>query len=245
VNCLLMEYNPRYVGGSEPAVDYSFLSPPELFAVCANRGDAASWKEFMGRFNAVIARSVLRVAIRQGISDRALVDDLVQETYLKLCANECKLLKSFTPRHPEAEFAYLKVVAANVAHDYFKSRHAEKRGSDAECESLDESTDLPNSEISRHSLRPSERAILINQIDRKLVSVVPPDELQRARMVFWLYYRVGFTASGIASLPSIGLTTEGVESLLFRLTKLVRDSLVVGAPGKSSNPKGFQEAESF
>ena len=226
-------------------MDYSSLSPPELFSVCANRGDAASWEEFMGRFNGVIARSVLRVAIRQGISDNALVDDLVQETYLKLFANECKLLKSFTPRHPDSEFAYLKVVATNVAHDYFKSRHAAKRGTEAKYESLDERTGIPNSKSSQHSLRPSERAILINQIDRKLVSVVPPDELRRARVVFWLYYRVGFTASGIAALPSVGLTTEGVESLLFRLTKLVRDSLVVGTQGKSSNPKGFQEAESF
>ena len=226
-------------------MDYSPLSPPELFSVCANGGDAASWEEFMGRFNAVIARSVLRVAIRQGISDSALVDDLVQETYLKLFANECKLLKSFTPRHPDSAFAYLKVVATNVAHDYFKLRHAEKRGAETKCEALNETTDFPNSESSQHSLKPPERAVLIDQIDRTLVSVVPPDELHRARVVFWLYYRVGFTASGIASLPSIELTTEGVESLLFRLTKLVRDSLLVGTQGKSSSRKGFQQAESF
>jgi RNA polymerase sigma-70 factor (ECF subfamily) len=225
-------------------VDYSSLSPPELFSVCANGGDAAAWEEFMGRFNAVISRSVLRVTIRQGISDNAVVDDLVQETYLKLCANDCKLLKSFTPKYPKAEFAYLKVLATNVAHDYFKSRHTEKRGSDAKCETLDETIDVPSSESPRHALRPPERAVLINQIDRRLVSVVPPHELERARLVFWLYYRVGFTASGIAALPSVGLTTDGVESLLFRLTKLVRDSLV-GPPEQSSNAKGLREAESF
>jgi len=65
-------------------------------------------------------------------------------------------------------------------------------------------------------------------------------------MVFWLYYRAGFTASAIASLPTVGLTTKGVESLIFRLTRIVRENL---AGPLANNPdgagKGLPQAESF
>jgi hypothetical protein len=63
-------------------MNYSDLSPPELFSICAHGGDVASWKEFVRRFNPVIARSVIRVALRHGTADNSLIDDLVQESEL-------------------------------------------------------------------------------------------------------------------------------------------------------------------
>ncbi len=116
---------------------YSDLSPPELFSVCARTGDTACWQEFMRRFNPLIARSVLRVAMRYGTSDKSLIDDLVQETYLKICANECKLLRTFTPQSPESAFGFLKVVATSVAQDFFKSRLAEKRAPESSADSIE------------------------------------------------------------------------------------------------------------
>jgi RNA polymerase sigma-70 factor (ECF subfamily) len=236
--------SPKPHGGFLPTVDHSSLSPSELFSACARGGDAASWEEFIRRFNPVIARSALRVAMRHGTSESSLIDDLVQETYLKICANECKLLRTFIPQQSDSTFAFLKVVASSVAQDYFKARLAEKRGPQAKAETLDEvsgrAAERPQAALTR-----AERAILIDQIDRKLVAVLPPGEIQRARVVFWLYYRTGFTASAIASLPAVGLTTKGVESLLFRLTRLVRASLSDIAAPDTSSGKGFRRAESF
>ena len=103
----------------------------------------------------------------------------------------------------------------------------------------------PAADRSQGKLTRAERAILIDQIDRKLVGALAPGEIRRARLVFWLYYRTGLTANAIASLPSVGLTTKGVESLLFRLTRLVRDRVSEIATRNSSTGKGFQRAESF
>jgi RNA polymerase sigma-70 factor (ECF subfamily) len=226
-------------------VFYSDLSPPELFSTCARGGDAASWEEFIRRFNPVIGRSVLRVAIRHGTSEKALIDDLVQETYLRICANDCKLLRTFQAHTPESAFGFLKVVAASVAQDFFKSRLAAKRAPEARADSLEEGVATARPESAKGTLNTTERSLLIEQIDRKLSAVVPPEELQRARTVFWLYYRSGFTASAIASLPGLDLTTKGVESLLLRLTRLIREKLSgVGEPDTRSK-KGFQQAESF
>ena len=224
-------------------MDYSDISPSNLFSICARGGDPASWKEFIRCFNPVIARSVLRVAIRYGSSDKSLIDDLVQETYLKICANECKVLRTFTPQHPESTFGFLKVVAASVAYDFFKSRLAEKRAPETTAESIEHIPPVSKTSLN-NTLSRTEREVLIGQIDRKLIAIVPPGELQRARTVFWLYYRSGFTASTIASLPTLKLTTKGVESLLFRLTRLVRESLC-GLGSDSEGEKGLQQTESF
>jgi RNA polymerase sigma-70 factor (ECF subfamily) len=226
-------------------VNYSDLSPPELFLVCARTGDALSWEEFIRRFNPVIARSVLRVAIRHGNSERSLIDDLVQETYLKICANDCKVLRTFIPKQPESAFAFLKVVAASVAQDYFKSRLAEKRAPEAKAGTVEDIAIPSRQEHPKSVLNHMERDVLINQINRRLSAIVPAGELQRARTVFWLYYRAGFTASAIASLPTSDLTTKGVESLLFRLTRLVRDHFSGAAEGNQESKKGIQQAESF
>lgn len=222
----------------------SELSCPELFAYCARRGDAAFWEEFIKRFNPVIAGTLVREALKHGAADRTLIDDLVQETYLKICADECKLLRMFTPQTPDSAFGFLKVVAASVARDFFKSRLAEKRAPEATASSVEEIQNLaPKS--TRGMLSSAERTVLLDQIDCNLRALVPPEELQRARAVFWLYYRSGLTASAIASLPTINLTTKGVESLLLRLTRLVRQKLSTAREPNTSSREGIPQPESF
>ena len=225
-------------------MNYSDLSPPELFSTCARGGDAGSWQEFIRRFNPLIARSVLRIAMRYGGSDKSVIDDLIQETYLKICANECKLLRTFTPQSPESAFGFLKVVAASVAQDFFKSRLAEKRAPEATASSVD-AISVSSREYPQGALNHAERAVLVDQIDRKLRAIVPAREVQRARTVFWLYYRSGLTANAIASIPAMDLTTKGVESLLFRLTRLVRDNLSNPDAPDGDSKKGFHQSESF
>jgi RNA polymerase sigma-70 factor (ECF subfamily) len=226
-------------------VSYSDLSPPELFSVCAKSGGAESWQEFMRRFNPLIVRSVVRVAMRHGTSEKTLIDDLVQETYLKLCTDNRRILRQFTPQSEESAFGFLKVVATNVAQDFFKSRLAEKRSPETYAETLDEVHVQALPELPNEKLSAADRAVLIGQIDRKLRALVPAEELHRSRVVFWLYYRSGLTASAIASIPSVALTTKGVESLLFRLTRLVRQGIFGIEAPDNPEEKGFRQAESF
>lgn len=226
-------------------MNYAALSSNDLLGECAGSGTSRAWEEFIRRFNPVISRSVLRVAMRYGAPDKAQIDDLVQESYLKICANDCKLLKTFTLREPPSIFAFLKVVASNVALDYFKSRNAEKRKTETESVMLEDTVVPSGAEKFQSSLSPTEQAVLINQIDRRLIAVLPASDLKRARTVFWLYYRVGFTASAIASLPGLGLTTKGVESLLRRTTGLVREALMGVGIREPAGEKGIQQAESF
>jgi len=88
------------------------------------------------------------------------------------------------------------------------------------------------------------------QIDECLARSVAPREVCRSKLIFWLYYRCGFSASEIASLPNVELTTKGVESMIFRLVRLVRLAITepkADKPDKGRGPgeKGIRPAESF
>jgi len=227
------------------AVDYSGIAHKDLLRACADSGTAAAWEEFIRRFNPVITQVTIRMAARFGES-RFVVDDLIQETYLKICSQGCKLLKNVELDDPQAIFGFLKVVTANVVHDHFKARHARKRGFGQKFEEIDEATNPSSCKASAGSPEYIERQVLIRQIDQRLSSSLPPSEAKRDRIVFWLYYRSGLTATAIAAMPSIGLTTKGVESLLHRLTYLVRETLMDQKLNDLSKPqKGIKQAESF
>jgi RNA polymerase sigma-70 factor (ECF subfamily) len=62
-----------------------------------------------------------RTARRWGETSLQIIDDLVQDIFLKLCSNRARLLREFQLDHPNAIFGFLKLVAVNVANDHFKS----------------------------------------------------------------------------------------------------------------------------
>ena len=79
-----------------------------------------------------------------------------------------------------------------------------------------------------------ERSVLFDQVYACLSAVAPPETLQRDLTIFLLRYRQGLTVPQIASLPSIGLSIEGVESVLHRLMELLRTHLAETRPAKPS-----------
>lgn len=207
-------------------MDYASLSPEELVIACRQTDDVAAWGEFVRRFHRLIATVALRIARRWSEPSPQLIDDLVQETYLKLCADNFRMLRKFKSHHPDAFYGYLKVVTANLVHDHFKAAHSSKRGSGTIEVAADEQIQ-PGADASgaASAVKSSERGILLREVDAALSRLAAGPHLERDRKVFWLYYRVGLTANAIAHLPSIGLSTKGVESSIFRLTRLVRQEI--------------------
>jgi RNA polymerase sigma-70 factor, ECF subfamily len=93
-----------------------------------------------------------------------------------------------------------------------------------------------------------DRDLLIQQIDACLLTVASGPNSVRDRRIFWLYYRVGLAASAIAALPTIGLSTKGVESTLLRLTRQIRGHLVqqtLQRTGTGESAEGIQPLESL
>jgi RNA polymerase sigma-70 factor (ECF subfamily) len=200
------------------------FSSMELIRACIGSKDERAWTEFIRRFQVVIAAAVLRTARQWGEPSRSLLDDLVQDTYLKLCENDSRLLRSFRREHEDSIYGFLRVVTANVVHDHFKSALAAKRGA-SRTEALEPSQIEPKAagpdgfDLASHRLQ-------LAQVDKILTQVTAGDDQERKRVIFWLRHQQGLTASEIAAIPSIGLTTEGVESVLLRLITMIRGHLL-------------------
>jgi RNA polymerase sigma-70 factor (ECF subfamily) len=204
---------------TSPSVRDSCVPIDTLIRACT-QGDPQAWEEFLQRTHAVIASTLFRSASRFHQTSPALIDDLVQETYLRLCENRCRVLRDFQADDPDAFFGLLKAVAFSVAQDHFRGVLAAKRGG-GKVSSLDA---LPPGAATGFDPLPAlERETLLKEIDDFFVAheVLPVE-----RQIFWLHYRQGVTAKAIAALPGIDLTAKGVESLLRRLTMRLRTLLV-------------------
>jgi RNA polymerase sigma-70 factor, ECF subfamily len=227
---------------------YSSISTEELVQACAEANDGGAWEEFVLRFHQAIGLTIIRTTTQWGDVPRQVVDDLIQETYLKLCTDKCYSLRKFAVQHPEAISGYIKTIAANVVHDHFKARHTQKRGAGKRQDSLEDVDPAAGSETFG-SVGATERQILLKQIDQCLTTYSSGAGEERDRLMFWLYYQQGMSAKSIAALPTIGLTAKGVESAILRLTRSVREQIVNARSepcnGTKSGQKGFRPAESY
>jgi RNA polymerase sigma-70 factor (ECF subfamily) len=177
--------------------------------------------EFVRKVQPLISRVVYKTLRRRTNPLPSLVDDLVQDTYLKLYANNFRALRDFKFEHDNSLFGFLKTVASRVVSDYFR-----KRGSDQEKEVEVEDLDtVPLAASSRSFSKNADRNILIGQIKRCLLGHASDPNYSRDCNIFWLYYQQGLTARAISEIPSIGLTVKGVESTLLRLIRLVQEKL--------------------
>jgi len=203
-------------------------SHEQLLAGCATGGGASAWEEFVRRYHDLIARVVLRTAQRYGTVSPDLLEDLVQEVYLKLCGNQARILGSYREPHPDAVYGFLKVVVSNAVHDHFKAKTAKKRGAGRNHEPIEEREPVGRP-AAPSAMASAEQRILLNQIDDVLNGAGTQDIPERDRRIFWLYYQHGWTAKAIASIPALRLTPKGVESTILRATRYVRARLIAGA----------------
>lgn len=210
----------------------------DLARACARSADAAEWGEFLRQcapFATLVAARVCRMWL--GTTTPSVVDDIVQETFLKLCEQERRILRDFRPKGEDSFFGLLRVVTASVGNDYFRRQHSEKRGGKVVTISTDDdnapgipSTSSDDGEI--------QKSVLFAQLDDKLQSA-QGSSTERDRTIFWLYYLQGLTADEIAALPGTELSAKGVESALRRIVTWLRNEL---EPPKSGRSQPAQES---
>lgn len=215
--------------------------PPDAFKALlasSQAGKVEAWDGFLARFQELIVSTVIRTASKFAGANRAMVDDLVQDIYVKLCANNYQVLRRVRSDHPNGVYALVKAVAYTTTIDHLRTLRNPLRD-ESKTVSLDTlQQDLALEEAAESQLH---RQMLFGRIDALLAGACPAESLERDRTAFWLYYRQGFTAKEIAGMPAMGLTVKGVESLLFRMVAVLRQELVPEAQkgfDPPSRPKG-------
>src|SRR5579864_4585483 len=213
------------MAGVSRSTRYSSLSLKDVVCLCAGPCDDAAWEEFVLRVGKPISLTIMRTASLWGEPSRALVEDLVQATYLKLWEDGCRLLRDFAVLHPEAILGYLKKVASNATHDYFKHGHSQSSGGDEPHVSTSEVD--PEAGVEVHG---SEERIafqlFLSEIDEHLRHCLSGPDRERDRTIFWLYFRQGMSTREIASLPRTGLGTKGVGSVIERMKHSIRNQIL-------------------
>ncbi len=192
------------------------ISIRDLLNLCLSSDGQEHWREFVHRTQPLIANTTINIVRRWKNPAPSLVDDLIQETYVKLFANDRKALRSIKNEYENTIFGYLKVVASNVVRDHFRqpvNKADEIELSDAV---------LPPGPQDRERLEFMHKKEQIKGILKTLAS---SETYDRDVAIFWLFYEQGYTAKEISLLPAVGLTVKGVEAVLFRLTRYVSDRL--------------------
>jgi RNA polymerase sigma-70 factor (ECF subfamily) len=187
----------------------------DLLHRCLVSEDQEHWQEFVRRIQPLIAGVIINTIRRWREPAPNLVDDLIQDTLLKLFAHDRRALRSIKNEYENTIFGYLKVVASNVVRDHF--RQTENKIEEIEL------TD-PVLPPTPDGLERIEFAHMKDKIQTRLQNLSSAETYKRDEAIFWLYYEQGYTAKEISMLPAVGLTVKGVESTLLRLTRFVRDA---------------------
>jgi RNA polymerase sigma-70 factor (ECF subfamily) len=198
----------------------------ELLNLCLSSDDQAHWREFVRRTQPLIASVIMNTIRRWQTPSPSLVDDLIQDTYIKLFAHDRKALRSIKNEYENTIFGYLRVVASNVVWDHF--RHPENKVEEIEL------TDpvLPPGPDGMDRLEFARRK---EQIQQRLETLSSSPTYQRDVAIFWFYYEQGYTAKEVSLLPNVGLTVKGVEAVLQRLTKFIREGVMASSGDELAN----------
>jgi RNA polymerase sigma-70 factor (ECF subfamily) len=206
-----------------------------LARTCAYSKDAPEWERFVALVMPVVVSAARRVVATWAEPDLGTVREIVQETFLRLCEEDRRILREFEDRGDDSFFKLIRVITASVGTDYFRRTRAIKRGGSNPALSMEpriSSEDVADSRATEAVERPA----LIAQLDRLLL--LRRDQVSvRDRNLFWLYYRQGLTSEAISRIPSIGLTAKGAESAIARLTRLLRETILNGKPSVPLPPK--------
>ena len=194
----------------------------DLAKRCAESAEAAEWESFLRLTTPYGALTAARVCrIWTGKAQANHIDDILQETYVKICEQERKILREFEPRGKDSFLALLRVVTASVANDYFRRICSAKRGGDALTISVEE---VHEWKLAGRSDNAIQQSVLHAELDRMIRSA-PNAFSERDRNLFWLYYLHGYTAEELAALPGLNLTPKGVESALRRITQWLKEEM--------------------
>jgi RNA polymerase sigma factor (sigma-70 family) len=108
--------------------DFGLISPKRLIHfIVQHPDDQKAWNEFFRRYHQHIGQTVYKAVRRYGHSDGvAIVEDLVQEVYKKLVAENCRALRVFKSEAENGIFKYLQIIAIRIVLNEITRNKAQK-----------------------------------------------------------------------------------------------------------------------
>jgi RNA polymerase sigma factor (sigma-70 family) len=194
------------------------LSTCQLLVECGrNLHDGALWGAFYSRYKCTITCYLWHAyRLRGGLHEDFLwfADDWVQEVFTKLLQNSGRVVRSFRGSTLPSLNSFLRSIAASIVKDHMRSRIAfRRRGQSISLEDVDDKSQTFASDTE------SRITALLEFIDieRTLHEDAESKNPERDMLIFKLHFVEGRSASEIASIQSLNLTTSGVEKVINRI----------------------------
>ena len=226
------------------------LSNTALIKACAeSQENQKAWFEFLRRFDRHIKLSVIRAYrfFSFNLREREIIKDdirdLVQEVYIRLFKNDCKVLRNFQPKYDNAIYSYLSIVCASVVKDFSKKFSRLKRY--GYVESIDESSAIGNeNKLINKSLssfmktNPEKQVIakdLLEKVKSYYSSANSKKEDKIKELIFQLYFIHGLSIKDISRIKGLNISISNANMIIWRMKRKIR-SLVFE---DSLSPKGM------
>ena len=164
-------------------------------------GDKQAWDAFVEAYSGVIFRAVDRTASRGGVG-RDQLDDHVQDVFVRLLKDDCRLLRTYDPARA-AMSTWLTLVSRSMVLDRLRRRRHPT---------------VPVTDVDQAAPEPREAA-----------PSIPLDSLSgRQRLVIRLLFERGLSVTEAASV--MGVDPQTVRSAKHKAVSRLREVLPSGDP---------------
>jgi DNA-directed RNA polymerase specialized sigma24 family protein len=195
----------------------------DLFRDCAG-GDATAWDEFFTRYGRYLQLTVLRVVRQYRVHEE--YEDVLQALSADLYARRRRIFGGFEERGADSDIRYLKVVVANWVRTHCKSAALRRRREVYQDPQFEPA--VPPQDIPQISL---DEALKILAADRS------NQNIQRDQNIMRLYFGHGYTSAQIAGFKSLGLSESGVEGVILRSKRSIRQAIFSASGGREIAPE--------
>ena len=218
-------------------MDLKRISNTKLIKLCAsNPRNESAWLEFYRRFDERIGLVVYRECKERRVTNnptqlRQIVQDLVQDVYMRLVENNCRALKSFKGKSENSIYTYLGIIAKNVVLNYVIMMGAQKRPTvvksiDEIFKSLDKTGEitLKNSgKMTNAKADEKLRQIFFEEtIDELLDKCVKGRDKERNKLIFKLYFFDGFSPEEITLYFRMPVSPKRIGNIIADIKQEMR-----------------------
>lgn len=207
------------------------LTNNQLVNLCAQEPrNRSAWFEFYARFDERIWLVIYRECNQKGLSENTvqfnqILQDLVQDVYVKLVEKNCKALKAFIGVSENSFFTYIGIIARNVVRNYLKKMGAQKRPSIEK--SIDEI--LPIDIFKSTYVDPEDEFTLVirkEEIEDVIDEFLKGRDKARNKLIFKLYFYEGFSPEEIASQFNFSLSAKRIGNIISEIKQVLRNELL-------------------
>jgi RNA polymerase sigma factor (sigma-70 family) len=200
-------------------MNWQELPDRKLVELCLERNEDA-WVELLRRYRRLIAGVAARTILRSLWPADGLVQDLVEDSIVRICANEFRALRELEWQHEGALRGLLQVVASTTAQDYLRKALSPKRDIAKEKSLEEPGLVVP---VQERFAERVEQKILMEQLVRCLKKLIHSEpDCTRDIAMFLLFYGWRVTAADLARLYR--LNVRKVENILAKLSRLARSN---------------------